>query len=85
MYLGEHEGLVDVLGDDSGGEAVGGVVGPGEELFHVVKLEDGLDRAEDLLPCNPHVILNRKDGTNSLVDKIGLVSLAHADNCAKCS
>ena len=38
-YLSEHHGVVDVGGDDSGGQAVGRVVGPVDQLLdHTIVL-----------------------------------------------
>ena len=60
--------LCRLPGEDSRSEAVLCVVASLDDLLEAGELEDGLDRAEDLLPGDPHGVLDpREDDPHGLL------------------
>src|ERR1700724_2862875 len=56
--LDDLEGCIDVARPDGGVEAVIGIVGDPDGLVDILERNGGDDRAEDLLPGNPHAVLD---------------------------
>lgn len=57
-YLYEVVSLVQILGEDSGGEAIVGVIGTFEQVVEPLEAQDLLNRPEDLTPGDLHVVAN---------------------------
>ena len=57
-HLGESQSVVDVGGENPSSKTVSCIVGSLNQLLHGGELEDALDRSEDLLPGDGHVVLH---------------------------
>ncbi len=68
----------DVTSDDTATQAEGGVVGAGNDLLLRLELDDGHDRAEDLLAGNGHLVMHlAEDGRLDPVSLGGSVVARH--------
>lgn len=56
--MGQVSRLLDVVGEDCGGQAVVVVVGPLGHLLQSLELLDRLNGAEDLLAADLHVVFD---------------------------
>ena len=60
-YLSKGQSVVDVGGENSCSQTVGGVIRPLNHLLHGGELEDALDWPKYFLPGDGHVILDPRE------------------------